>query len=75
MTIYAVEAKGDITNDEWSIVTIWQTKQGAKDAQRQYESNFSHNRNRINGEVLEYRIKEIYTDIDDDCIYDYEVNE
>lgn len=63
MIIYSVEVKGDITNDDWSIVTIWKSEEDAIKAKEKYITNCSNN------EVdLEYRIKEL--DTDSECIYD-----
>lgn len=64
MILYAVEALGNITNDEPSIVTIHKTKVGATNATIQYENNCKKY-----GLDIEYSIYEINTDIDDDCIY------
>lgn len=65
MTIYAVEVKGDITNNEWSIVTIWRNVDDAEKAMRNYKLNCTDN-----DIDSEYRIKEL--DTDNDCVYDYD---
>lgn len=66
MILYSVNYKGDLTNYEWSIVTIHKSREGAKEAVERYESNVA-----TNGiDNTEYKIVEIDTDSYDDCIYD-----
>lgn len=65
MILYAVECKGDITNNEWSIVTIWKDLDTASNYMRKYEFNAEENDTN-----LKYRIKSL--DTDNDCIYDYD---
>lgn len=68
MILYSVNYKGSLTNDEWSIVTIHKSEEGAKEAMERYESNVA-----TNGVFdVEYKIVEIDTDSDYDCIYDYD---
>lgn len=65
MIIYAVETRGEITHNDWSIVTIWNNKEQAEKAKVHYVQNCSNN------EIdLEYRIKKL--DTDNNCIYDFE---
>lgn len=65
MILYAVEVVGTVTNDEWSIVTIWNNGELAKQAKAHYESNCK----KIDTDSV-YRIKKL--DTDNECIYDYE---
>ena len=65
MILFAVEANGPATNDEWSIVTIWKDEDKANSAMRQYEDNCEKN-----NVDYEYRIKRINTD--NECVYDFE---
>lgn len=66
MILYAIEYKGELSNYDWSIVTIWNNQDSAKKEMNQYISNYSKNE----GEMPEYRIKEI--DTDKECVYDCE---
>ena len=66
MKIYATEYKGELSNNEWSIVTIWKTKELAIKAKNSYELNWPKDN------IPEYRITEIDTDSSNDCIYDSE---
>lgn len=65
MILYAVEVTGAVTNNEWSIVTIWDNEESAKQAKTHYE--FNCKKNDVDSE---YRIKEL--DTNNKCIYDYE---
>lgn len=65
MILYAIECKGDITNNDWSIVTIWKDLDTASNHMRRYEFNAEEN-----DAELKYRIKLL--DTDDDCVYDYD---
>lgn len=67
MILYAVEALGDITNSEPSIVTIHKTKVGATNAMIKYEKNCKQS-----GADTLYSIYEIDTDSNNDCIYDFD---
>lgn len=68
MILYAVSYKGELTNDEWSIVTIHKSLEGATKAKEQYENNVRTQYGTL--EDCKYDIKEIDTDIDQDCVYD-----
>lgn len=68
MILYAVSYKGDLTNDERAIVTIHKSLEGANKAKDQYESNVRTEYGALENCI--YDIKEIDTDIDQDCIYD-----
>lgn len=64
MILYVVEYSGPISNDEWSTINIWKTRENAEDAVNSYKLNWPKD------SIPEYRIVEIDTDIEDDCIYD-----
>lgn len=66
MKLYAIEVKGNITNNDWSIVTIWKSEDKANDVMKEYSANSTEK-----DCDLEYRIKIIDTD-SDECIYDYD---
>lgn len=68
MILYSVNYKGDLSNYEWSIVTIHKSLEGAEKAKSEYERNWTNNRPEAD---CEYRIIEIDTDSESDCIYDY----
>lgn len=67
MILYAVEALGDITNNEFSIVSIHKTKVGATNTIIQYEKACKQS-----GANIEYSIYEIDTNVTNDCIYNFE---
>ena len=66
MILHAVHCRGSITNDEWSIVTIHKSREGAVKAMLQYENNCS--KEDVDNE---YCVYEIDTETPNDCIYDY----
>ena len=68
MILYSVNYSGPLSGYEWSIVTIHKSLEGAQQAKDQYEENMKIN----NGSDCEYRIIEIDTDSQSDCIYDYD---
>lgn len=65
MKIYAIEACGDVTNEEPSIVTIWNNREKAFAAMLQYKTNCESS-----GANTEYCIREL--DTDNELIYDYD---
>lgn len=67
MKLYSVNCLGTITNDEWSIVTIHKTLEGAEQAMNQYIKNATEYDAR-----LQYTIYIIDTDIDSDVVYSYD---
>ena len=69
MKLYAVSYKGTLSNNEWSIINIWKTKENAIETMERYRSNWS----KQDLDIPEYTITEIDTDVEDDCIYDYEL--
>lgn len=68
MILYSVNYRGALSNDEWSIVTIWKTRERAEEAMSIYENNWS----KVDKHNTEYTIVEIDTDSDNDCVYDFE---
>lgn len=70
MILYSVNYKGPISSNEWSIVTIHKTIEGANKALERYNHNCE-----IGGYTdSEYKIVKIDTDFNDDIIYDcYEI--
>lgn len=68
MVLYGVNYKGPISSNEWSIVTIHKTEEGANKALKHYNHNCE-----INGITdSKYKIVKIDTDIDSDIVYDYD---
>ncbi len=67
MILYAVECNGEITGYDWSIVTIWKNKDDANNAMNIYKRNVQETH-----ASSDYRIKEIDTDSEESCIYDYD---
>lgn len=67
MKLYSVNYKGPVSMDEWSIVTIHKTREGAEEAMSSYIENYGENI-----ASCEYTIWEIDTDTDSDIVYDYD---
>ena len=69
MILYSVNCKGSVTNNEWSIVTIHKSHEGAEETIAKCKDNLSkYNPNSDS----QYCIFEIDTDDPWDCIYDYD---
>lgn len=69
MILYVVEIYNYCGINEWQTVDIWKSREGAEKAMNQYIQN--HNHPMIDPEDMpSYRIVEIDTNIDSDCIYD-----
>lgn len=69
MILYVVEIYNYCHIDEWQTVNIWKTRESAEKAIDQYRQNWDNNSTYFN-DMLAYRIIEIDTDVDLDCIYD-----
>lgn len=67
MILYAVHCKGKITNDECSILTIWDSLNAAQNAKDKYIYNWQKN---DEDNMPEFSIIEIDTD-QNGLIYDY----
>lgn len=68
MILYNVNYRGPLSNNEWSIVSIHKTLEGAKKAREQYLKNNKENNNR---DDYEYCIAKINTDDYNDCVFNY----
>ena len=68
MILYAVEYRGKITNNMWSIVSIWKDQDSAEKEKGQCIENWKEHEEM---HFSEYRIKKIDTD-SNDPIYDYD---
>lgn len=68
MILYSTNYKGPLSNDEWSIVSIHKSFEGAEKARKQYIKNNKEN----NRDNYEYCIAEINTDTSNDCIFNYD---
>ena len=67
MKLYAIHYKGELSNNEWSIVTIHKSYETAYETMKQYIHNHK------GFDVMpEYDIYTIDTDVDSDVVYDCE---
>lgn len=71
MILYSINCKAPITNNEWSIITIHKSLEGAEKAMAYYKRNWGTELDEV-----KFAIVPINTDIDSDVVYDYDlVNE
>lgn len=68
MMLYVIEIYSTAL-EEWQTINIWKTRQKAENAIEQYRSNY-RNAGYWEDDIPTYRIVEIDTDSEDDCIYD-----